>query len=238
MKRHRFAPRRRPLASIGAYAACAAWLGAALLSGCASSPSSRFYTLGGPSQTERAPTAPAAKPPAFLIEVPAVDVPAQVARNQLVVSESATRVDVLEQERWASLPADEIRRALSADLAAQLGTFDVFGSPHPENVPVYRISVNVSRLESWPGSRTVLDSVWSVRSLRTQTLVTCHTVQRETVGAGYDALVAGHRRAVGELSDSIASVVRALASGARAPAPGGLDCSTGSSGTEASHGTP
>lgn len=234
MKRERFVPFGRPIASI---AVCAALIGAALTSGCASSPSNRFYTLSGPSPVERTADRAAATSPAFLIEVPAVDVPAGVARNQFVVNESATRVDVLEQERWASLPADEIRRALSADLATTLGTFDVFGSPHPENVPVYRIAVNVSRFESWPGSHTVLDSVWSVRSLRTQALVTCRTVQNETVGAGYDALVAGHRRALGELSEAIASVVRALASSARAPASSVLDCSTGAASTAASHGT-
>lgn len=224
MKRERFAPRRHSLVSL---AASAALIGAALLSGCASSPSSRFYTLGTDPATEQAGTARPTSAPAFLIEVPTLDVPTQVARNQLVVSDSATRVSVLEQERWASPPADELRRALSSDLAARLGTFDVFASPHPADIPVYRIAVNVRRFESWPGSRAVLDAVWSVHALGTQTLVTCRTVQTEAVGAGYDALVAGHRRAVGALSDSIASVVRTLASGKRTPPLGMGDCETG-----------
>ncbi|RDU94995.1 PqiC family protein [Trinickia dinghuensis] len=227
MKRERLTLYGRPLAG---FAACAALLGAALLPGCASTPSSRFYTLGGESPTEHAAAAGQATTPPFLIEVPTVDVPTQVARNQLVVRDSATRVTVLEQERWASPPADELRRALSSDLAAKLGTFDVFGSPHPQNVPVYRIAVNVGRFESWPGSRAVLDAVWSVHSLRTQTVVTCRSVETEAVGPGYDALVDGHRRAVGALSDAIASVVRAMSSGARAPTPGANagDCTTGS----------
>lgn len=229
MKRDRFAPRGRPLASL---AACAALIGAACLAGCAASPASRFYTLGAGS--EAAPsTSGSTSNPAFLIEVPTLDVPAQVARNQLVVHEDSTRVTVLEQERWASPPADELRRALSGDLAARLGTFDVFGSPHPENVPVYRVAVNVRRFESWPGSRAVLDAVWSVRSLRTQAVLTCSTVQTETVGPGYDALVAGHRRAVGALADAIAAAVRAMASGARGPAFGNGDCAVGSVGSGA-----
>ena len=232
MKRERFAPRGRPLATL---ATCVALIGTALLSGCASSPTSRFYTLGGEASVERAAAVNSAayRTPAFLIEVPTVDMPAQVARNQLVVRESETRVTVLEQERWASLPADELRRALSSDLATKLETFDVFGSPHPENVPVYRIAVNVRRFESWPGSRAVLDAVWSVRSLRTQAVVTCRTVETETVGPGYDALVDGHRRAVGALSDAIATVVRALASGGRASAlpTDAADCATGSTGS-------
>ncbi len=57
-----------------------------LLAGCASSPSSRFYTLGG--------DAPAAStmPASFYIEVPPVDMPPQVAKNQLVVPTSAAQV--------------------------------------------------------------------------------------------------------------------------------------------------
>lgn len=235
MKRERFVPRRHPLVAL---AACTVLIGATLLSGCASSPASRFYTLGSEAAAEQPGTAGPTTSPAFLIEVPTLDVPAQVARNQLVVNDSATRVSVLEQERWASPPADELRSALSADLAARLGTFDVFASPHPANLPVYRIAVNVRRFESWPGSRAVIDAVWSVHSLRAQTVVTCRTVQTETVGSGYDALVAGHRRAVGALSDSIASVVRALASGKRAPTLGTGDCEAGNLERTTSGGTP
>jgi uncharacterized lipoprotein YmbA len=212
--------------SLASLAVGAALVGAAFLAGCASSPTSRFYTLGSGDDTGQRASGNAAMP-ALLIEVPAVDMPTQVARNQLVVHDDATRVTVLEQERWASPPADELRRALSGDLAARLGTFDVFGSPHPENVPIYRVSVNVRRFESWPGSRAVLDTVWSVRSLRTQAVVTCSTVQTDPVGPGYDALVDGHRRAVGQLADAIAATVRALASGAQAPGPGADQCAVG-----------
>ncbi|MGN6668894.1 MAG: PqiC family protein [Trinickia sp.] len=212
-------------------AACGAMIGAALISGCASPPTSRFYTLGGERASERgaADSNNVSATPALLIEVPTINVPAEVARNQLVVRDSDTRVTVLEQERWASPPADELRRALSGDLAARLGTFDVFDSPHPENIPVYRIAVNVRRFESWPGSRAVLDAVWSVRSLRTRAVMTCRTVETQAVGPGYDALVAGHRRAVGMLADTIASVVRAMASGSGAGASviGAGDCAAG-----------
>lgn len=229
MKPVRFARNGRVFAVLTSYrpvAVGAALIGAMLVSGCASPPESRFYTLGAGS--EAAPQSAGAQTvPAFLIEVPTVGMPAQVARNQLVVQDNATRVTVLEQERWASPPGDELRRALSGDLAARLGTFDVFDSPHPQNVPVYRIAVNVRRFESWPGSRAVLDAVWSVRSLRTQVVVTCNTVQTEAVGPGFDALVAGHRRAVGELADAIASTVRVLAAGGRAPALGATACAVG-----------
>ncbi|WP_054927369.1 membrane integrity-associated transporter subunit PqiC, partial [Burkholderia sp. E168m22] len=171
----------------------AAALAALALAAC-SSPPARFYTLSPADAAAPLRTAPAN--PAFLIEVPSVGVPEQVAKSQLVVQKNAAQVDVLEQERWASPPADEIRRALSDDLAAQLGTIDVANSAYPAGVPVYRISVNVQRFESWPGKRAAVDAVWSVRSLATQAVMTCRTSVAEPVADGYDALVAGHRRAL------------------------------------------
>jgi uncharacterized protein len=201
-------------------AARAAGRGAALglmalaLAAC-SSPSSRFYTLSA-GDTSAQPIATVANP-AFLIEVPPVDVPPQVAKNQLVVQTGETQVRVLEEERWASLPGDEIRRALSNGLTQQLGTFDVYGTPYPDRVPVYRISVNVQRFESWPGSHALIDAVWSVRSVRTQAVLTCRSVVSQPVSGGYDALAEGHRRAVRQIATQISAAVRALAA---APAKG------------------
>lgn len=196
-------------------AALAALALAAALAGCAS-PGSHFYTLSPTDDAARAPVASTTGNPALLVSLAPVDVPPQVAKAQFVVQNDATQVRVLEQERWASLPGDEIRRALSGDLTQQLGTIDVYGSPHPDGVPVYRVSVQVQRFESWPGSHALIDAVWSVRSLDTQAVMTCRSVLNEPVGDGYDALVVGHRRAVAALSQAIASGVRTLAAAPQA----------------------
>jgi uncharacterized lipoprotein YmbA len=195
------------------HAALSATLLAALAA--CSSPPSHFYTLSAGDQSPDAVRT--VSNPAFLIEVPPVDVPPQVAKSQLVVQTGPTQVQVLEQERWASLPGDEIRRALSSSLTQQLGTIDVYGSPYPDRVPVYRVSVNVQRFESWPGSRALIDAVWSVRAVRTQAVLTCRSVVSEPVSGGYDAIADGHRRAVQQVSTEIATAMRNLAA---APARG------------------
>ncbi|AGK46882.1 MULTISPECIES: PqiC family protein [Burkholderia] len=189
--------------------AAAAAAAAAMLAACSSSPPARFYTLDAAAAAGAARTVSAN--PAFLIQVPSVDVPEQVAKNQLVVQRNAARVDVLEEERWASPPADEIRRALSSALTRRLDTIDVANAAYPAGVPVYRVSVNVQRFESWPGRHAALAAVWSVRALPSQAVMTCRTDVVEPVQAGYDALVAGHRQAIGALADQIAAGVRAMA---------------------------
>ncbi|MFL9914351.1 PqiC family protein [Paraburkholderia fungorum] len=190
-----------------------------------SSPSSRFYTLGadsagsgaagsgaaGAAATVSARTAAA---PAWLIEVAPIDVPPQVAKNQLVVQTGPTQVQVLEQERWASLPGDEIRRALSTSLTQQLGTIDVYGTAYPDTTPVYRVSMNVQRFESWPGSHALIDAVWSVRAVRSTAVMTCRSVVSEPVSGGYDALVDGHRAALQQVAMQVAVAVKGMAASA------------------------
>ncbi|MDR5778447.1 PqiC family protein [Caballeronia sp. LZ065] len=190
----KFGPLMLTLAAAGMLAACA-------------SPTSRFYTLAG-GEARPVPSSPAA----FYFELAPVDMPQQVTRNQLVVQTSPAQVQILEQDRWSSLPSDEVRRALSADLTQQLGAIDVYNTPHPESVPVYRVKVNVQRFESWPGERAVLDAVWSVRAAGSSTVLTCRTVAQEPVGSGYDALVDGHRKAVDELASAISAGMRSVAS--------------------------
>jgi uncharacterized protein len=181
--------------------------GLAALAAC-SSPVSHFYTLGN---SDAATSARSATAPALLIEVPPVDVPSQVAKNQMVIQTGPTQVQILEQERWASLPGDEIRRALSSDLTQQLGTIDVYGTAYPEGTPVYRVSVNVQRFESWPGSHALIDAVWSVRAVGSQTIMTCRSVVNQPVTGSYDAVVDGHRQAVHEISTQIAAGIKAMA---------------------------
>jgi uncharacterized lipoprotein YmbA len=182
-----------------------------VLAGCGSVPQDRFYSLsnGMGMGVEPAPAARAA----YYIELPAVTVPQQVARNQMVVSTGAGRVDLLEQERWSAPPAAEIGQALSLVISGELGTIDAFRNPVPEKAPVYRISTNVQRFESAPGQYALIDAVWSVRLVGSTQVLTCRSVAQETVGTGYDELVAGHRRAIVRIGADISKAVRAQAAG-------------------------
>ena len=178
------------------------------LAGCASAPPERFYSLSN----GMAPAASVPNP-GYYIEVQNVTVPQQVARSQLVVTSGEGRIDLLEQERWSSPPASEIGQALSLAISGELGAIDVFRTQPPEKATVYRISTNVQRFESAPGKYALLDAVWSVRLAGGTQVLTCRTTAREEVGAGYDALVMGHRRAVSQVAADIAKAVRSPAAG-------------------------
>ncbi|KQQ47738.1 hypothetical protein ASF61_00420 [Duganella sp. Leaf126] len=200
--------RARVAAAIAAAAALA-------LAGCSSTPPDRFYSLATGMGT---PAAHSGAAPNYYVEIPAVTVPQQVTRKQLVVVTDG-RMDLLEQDLWTSPPAAEIGQALSQVVTGALGAVDVFRTPTPDGATVYRISTNVQRFESAPGKYALLDAVWSVRRVGSPQVLTCRTVTSETVGAGNEALVAGHRRAVARLGNDVAAVVRALAVNGSAACP-------------------
>jgi len=89
---------------------------ATLMSGCASTPQAKFYTLGARPAQENAQTAPAR----LSISIDAVTVPELVDRPQMVVRIDATQVRIDEYARWAEPLKSQITNVLVADLAQAL----------------------------------------------------------------------------------------------------------------------
>lgn len=184
------------------------------LAACASAPL-HYYTLV-PSALVSSTSAQRAA--AFGFELLPVSVPAQADQPQLVVRQGGQGVVLLENERWIAPLGDEIRAAVSADLASELDSTDVSGLPRG-NQPVLRVKLDVRRFEAVPGRYVRVDAAWSVRLPESATGVSnspalsCTQRISEPVDAGYDALVAGYQRALAKLSKRIAGGARAVAAG-------------------------
>jgi uncharacterized lipoprotein YmbA len=188
---------------------------AVALAACASAPM-HYYTLVAPAPSAPAPAAASAP---LRFELLPVGIPAQVDQPQLVVREGGQGVAVLQGRRWIAPLADEVRGALSADLSRELGAQDVTGLP-AGNGPVLRIKVDLRRFDSVPGRYALIDATWSVRALQGGAPLACTSRVEENVGEGFDALVAGHQRALAALAAGIAGAARALAAG-QAACPAG-----------------
>lgn len=187
-----------------------------LLAGCASSPSSRFYTLSGPPS----PTTAAAGPS---VVVGPVAIPAVVDRPEIVVTVGENEVWLDEFNRWAAPLADAIALATAENLAVALTTQRITLLAQSAGSDAdYRVAIEVQRFESAPGSYALLDAVYTVRRLADGRTVSGRTTDRQSVDAkSYDALAAAHSRAVARLSGDIAAALRSLAAqpAARAPSP-------------------
>jgi uncharacterized lipoprotein YmbA len=146
-------------------------------------------------------------------------VPAQVDQPQLVVRQGGQGVAMLQGQRWIAPLGEEVRGALSADLARDFHAQDVSSLP-AQGKSTVRIKVDVRRFDSVPASYAYIDAAWSVRPLKGGEPLACTSRISETVGEGYDALVQGHQQAIAHLAGQIGAVAGALANGQSATCPG------------------
>ncbi|WAC09077.1 MAG: PqiC family protein [Thermodesulfobacteriota bacterium] len=176
---------------------------AEVMMGCASTPSSQFYTLSSGAK-------PAAGTASYSISVGPVTVPAVVDRPQIVLQTGANQVTFDEFNRWAAPLQSEIARVVAENLASALGTPSVTVFPQSSAADAsYRVVIDTLRFESVPGEAATLDALWTVRARKENQSRAGRTTVRESVQAsGYAALVAAHSRALVRLSEDIASVVR------------------------------
>ena len=183
------------------------------LAACASSPPSRFFTLSGAPM----PTSPSN---ALSIVVGPVTIPGVVDRPEIVVTVGENEVWLDEFNRWASPLADAIAIATAENLGAQLATARATSLVQSAVEADYRVSIEVQRFESAPGSYALLDAVFTVRRTADARTSTGRTTARETPSdKSYDALAAAHSRAMARLAADIASTTRAFPPPAAKPPP-------------------
>jgi uncharacterized protein len=185
-------------------------MAATLLAACASAPT-HYYTLVPAPDSAPAENGMPSAP--FQFELLPIGVPAQDDVPQLVVRQGGQSVNMLNGERWIAPLADEVRNALSVDLSRRLDAQDIRGGLPVDGKPVLRIKVDVNRFDSSPGAYALIEATWTIRPLKGDVVLTCTSRINESVGQGYEGLVAGHQQALGELADRIASVAPALAAG-------------------------
>lgn len=182
------------------------------LAGC-SSPSPTFYALR--SDETSAPTAStsAAVPTsaaALDVIVGPVTVPDMVDRPQIVTRNPDNTIQMNEFARWATPLKLDVGRVVAADLAQRLGTAHVSTFDGASTPPVWRVRVDITRIDSVLGDSVTIDAQWVVRPPGHQALTLGHTVAHERVTSqDYGALVDAHDRALATISADIAAAIRA-----------------------------
>lgn len=192
-------------------AACA---GLVVLTGCAASDATRYYSLQQPVQalSQSAASSPRAAAPAYVISVQPVSVPEQVDRLQIVVTDPAsTQVYPLDSYVWVAPLAQEFRTALSAALQAQLNTLDIDLTQLPEGRPAWKVLSQVQRFESIYDTHVALEVTWALEPLNQPAQVShlCGARVILPVKNGVSALVAGHREALNRVAQTMARHLQA-----------------------------
>ena len=178
---------------------------ASVAAGCASSPTTRFYTLTSTASADGAPAVPGG------ILVGPVTIPSAVDQPQFVAQVAPNRVEIEEFDRWAAPLEDSIGRVIAGDLAVLLATPDVAVAPFANFLPAYRVTISVQRFESVPGDSALIEAIWTVRKREGDVTHSGRTVARESApGKDFASLAAAHSRALAKVSADIAAAIRSV----------------------------
>jgi len=182
-----------------------------LVAGCASEPL-HYHTLIPPLAEGEKLAGSEGDPRAVsrLVRVDSVQIPPQLDRFELVIRRSDGGIDLSENELWIAPLTGELKSALSLELERRLASTS--GQGEARNAPPLSVQVDVERFESAPSRYAFIEASWKIREInaRSQSGLVCRTVARESVGAGYGALVRGHQRAVILIADQIAAIALRL----------------------------
>ena len=190
-----------------------------LIAACGAVPTQNYYVLNS---VAASPSATAGSRPAtgISILVDPAHVPEAVDRPQLVISDSDNQVTILEQQRWAEPLRAAIPQVIALDLASAIDGARVSVAPSITGDDTHRLSLDVQRFESRPGSHVAIEIAWTLRRYGgnagadpAAATRSGRSAAREPVtGAGYDAIANAHSRALSAISRDIAAAIRTSSS--------------------------
>lgn len=190
---------------------------AALLCACAADPT-HFYTLLRPQAQALTP-----RTQAYVLDVQPVRIPAQLDQPELVVRQGEGEVALVETRRWIAPLGEEVRGALVARLKQKLGVAEVSQLSPPPDTHVYRVLLDVQRLDAQLARAVSLDAGWSVLEVSAASASrqrwTCASSVSLAVTGGYENLVVGIQQALDRVGDQIATLISAAQAGAALSCP-------------------
>jgi uncharacterized lipoprotein YmbA len=179
---------------------------AALVAGCASSPTPRFYTLSVEAETNAVRT-PAINKPA--IEIAVVTIPDAVDRPQLVVRRDDNEVMIVEMQRWAGPLNRELPRVIAENLVRLLDNPHIAARHLSAGRKAdYRLFIDFQRFDAYLGREAVIEAAWNMRSADGLRQESGRLVVRERANdSSHEALVAAFSRSLARLSAGLAQQI-------------------------------
>lgn len=130
---------------------------AIFLTGCSSSPPTRFYTLDPVVSRNPVGTIPHGH-----IKIGAVHLPAELDRKMMVAQDAPNSLTIDQQDRWAAPLDDLLRGVLTQDLIERLPPDSVVlpDSAAPSGTKV--IALDILRFQPEPSGTAVLEGSWTL----------------------------------------------------------------------------
>jgi uncharacterized lipoprotein YmbA len=165
-----------------------------------------YYTLTEVPATTRLTSADNAVP----VRVDRVTIPQEIDRSQLVRRIDATRLQIVEAERWAAPLEDTIRRVLSGNLAARLPP-NMVVNPYEPSIGEKRqsLSVDIGEFYGDTSCAVTLRAAWMLKQPDARSAHGAEEVRIPASGDCKDStgLPAAMSQALAQLSDRIAAAL-------------------------------
>lgn len=184
----------------------------AVITGCASTPPSKFYVLNSIEKQE-AQQKGSHSMQHVAIGIDSIEIPDYLDRSQMVIRSSHSELMVDEFNRWAGSLRENISSVLAENLSLLLSTDRVFIHPWISADAVnYWIHVEIIRLDAILGNTVTMKALWTISGDRgKKEFITRASEFTEKIGENsYGAMAAAMSRTFEKLSREIASEIEKL----------------------------
>jgi uncharacterized lipoprotein YmbA len=184
-----------------------------ILSGCASTPPTRFFVLNPIAGSERMGSRMSER--CLAIAIGPVKIPEYLNQSEIVMRITQNEVRVDEFAKWAEPLEDNISRALAENLSSLLCIRSIAIFPWKGGTLIdYRIDVHVIQMDGMLGESASLDATWSIADgadRKKSPLLTKRSTYKEAIGGGdYGTFVSAQSRNLASLSREIAETILIL----------------------------
>ena len=183
-----------------------------LFAGCASTQTSRFYTLSAMDVSSSSlPQAESGMDVA--IGVGPIKIADYLDRSEVVTRDKQNGIQISEFDRWAGQLKDSFMGVLSENLSLLLSTDQVVLYPWRSSIPIdYKIEVEVIQFDGEPSAGATLVARWIIlEGGSKKVLLMRRSKITESVSASdYSAVVAAQSRLLVSLSREISSQIKDL----------------------------
>ncbi len=182
-----------------------------LLAGCGTTPPTSFYLLTPVEQLQPSDSRDAL--PNLVIGVGPIRLSDYLGRPQIVARENVNRLQIEEFDRWGGTLETNVSWVVAENLSTLLGTDSVLSLPWERAIlPAYQVTIDIRRLDAGDDSQLDLIAVWGVLNSDGRELLAIRRtdIQEPISDSEMGTLVAAQSRALGRMSEEIASAIREL----------------------------
>ncbi len=181
------------------------------LTACASSPPTRFYSLGAIAPQNRASQSDSASSHSAPLRIAAVHIPPALDRREIVRVGAGDRLEISGEHRWGA-PFDEmVQQVLTQDLVERLPADEVVLPQGPAPSGTRSVVVDLLQFQSNAGGAVVLQGSWSllVPGQSAPALVRGFRYEDSAGAQSFGDETAAMSRLLARLADDIAGEARA-----------------------------